>query len=96
MIATNSPRPFEIIVTKEEFKIGKKRELVDGVIDYNAAISRCHCKIVSQNGEFTIIDLNSVNGTYVNGRLMQVEKAYPIKNGDRVQLADSEFRVSIE
>ena len=96
LIATNASIPFEIVVTKDEFTIGKKQELVDGAITFNKMISRAHCKIVRQGEQFVIVDLASVNGTYVNGPRIQAGQPYPIKNGDLIRLANSEFQVIIE
>lgn len=96
LIATNASMPLEILVTKDEFTIGKKQELVDGAITFNKMISRSHCKIARQGEEFVIIDLGSANGTYVNGPRIQAGQPYPIKNGDLIRLANSEFQVSIE
>lgn len=95
LIATNAPVPFEIAITKDEFTLGKKQELVDGVISFNRMISRSHCKITRQGNQFAIIDLSSANGTYVNRVRLQPEQPCPIKNGDMVRLANSEFQVSI-
>lgn len=95
LIATNAPVPFEIAITKDEFTLGKKQEVVDGVISFNRMISRSHCKITRQGNQFAIVDLSSANGTYVNRVRLQPEQPCPIKNGDMVRLANSEFQVSI-
>jgi len=64
---------------------------VDGAIVFNKAISRVHCKISYVNKAYIITDLGSSNGTYVNSvRLLKGEQA-PIKAGDRIKLANSEF-----
>lgn len=96
LVAINAPVPFEIAITKDEFILGKKQGAVDGVISFNRMISRSHCKITRQGNQFAITDLNSANGTYVNRIHLQPEQPCPIKNGDMVRLANSEFQVSIE
>lgn len=95
LIATNAPVPFEITITRDEFTLGKKQELVDGVISFNRMISRSHCKVIRQGNQFAIIDMNSANGTYVNRVRLQPEQPCPIKNGDMIRLANSEFQVII-
>lgn len=95
LIAIDAPVAFEISVTKDEFIIGKKQELVDGVISFNRMISRTHCKIVRQGNQFSVIDLNSANGTYVNRVRLQPEQSCTIKDGDVIRLANSEFQVCI-
>ena len=93
LVAMNAPNRVEIIVNKNEFKLGKKAELVDGVIGFNKMISRLHCKIVKNGMQYSIIDLQSANGTYVNHVRLQPNQPCPIKNGDIVRLANSDFQI---
>lgn len=95
IIAMNAPTRIEITVTKDSFIIGKKAELCDGVIDFNKMISRSHCRINRKGNQYTITDLQSANGTYVNKIRLQPNQPYPINNGDIIRLANSDFQVSI-
>lgn len=95
IIAMNAPTRVEIEVTKDEFVIGKKPELCDGVIGFNRMISRSHCKISKRGNHFVITDLQSANGTYVNRVRLQPNQPHPINNGDVIRLANSDFQVSI-
>lgn len=95
IIAMNAPSRVEITVTKDEFVIGKKAELCDGVISFNKMISRSHCRINRRGNQYTITDLQSANGTYVNRVRLQPNQPHPIKNGDVIRLADSDFQVSM-
>lgn len=95
IIAMNAPSRVEITVTKDEFVIGKKAELCDGVIGFNKMISRSHCRINRRGNQYTITDLQSANGTYVNRVRLQPNQPHPIKNGDVIRLADSDFLVSM-
>ena len=94
-VAMNAPERVEFIINKDEFTIGKK-ETNDGIITFNKMISRNHCKITNRNGQYAICDLKSANGTYVNGRKLPPEQISPIKNGDIVRLANSDFQVIIQ
>lgn len=96
LVAVNTPVPFEIPVTKDEFILGKKREIVDGVISFNRMISRSHCKIIRQENQYAIVDLGSANGTYLNNVRLKANQSGFIKNGDRIRLADSDFQAIIE
>jgi len=59
-------------------------------------VSRRHAKITGPGGEWAIEDMGSTNGTYVNGRKLEVGKKYPIEANDIVALSKScEFRVEI-
>ncbi len=95
IIAMNAPTRIEITVTKDEFVIGKKADLCDGVIGFNKMISRSHCRINRIGSQYTITDLQSVNGTYVNKIKLQPNQPHPINNGDVIRLANSYFQVSI-
>jgi len=49
-------------------------------------VSRQHAIIVNMQDSFTIQDLESTNGTWVNGQRLQPGKAYPFSNGSQVRL----------
>ena len=93
LVACDAPYPFEISISENDVLIGKKADLVDKAIEYNGAISRRHCRIVKQNGNFFIMDEGSANGTFVNGNRVDMGQQIPIKSGDTIHLANSEFKV---
>lgn len=93
LIAMNAPTRIEIVITKNVFTIGKKAEIVDGVIGFNKMISRSHCKITKNGNVYFITDLQSANGTYVNHVRLQPNQPQTIKNGDVIRLANSDFQV---
>ena len=90
-----APTRVEIDITKDSFVIGKNASSVDGVISFNKMISRVHCRIDCRKGNYTITDLQSANGTYVNRVRLQPNQPQPIKNGDVIRLANSDFQVSL-
>lgn len=96
IVALNVPTRVEILITKDEFIIGKKAEIVDGVVSFNKMISRSHCKIIKSSNGFFVIDLQSANGTYVNRVKLQPNQAHEIINGDIIRLANSDFQVVIK
>jgi pSer/pThr/pTyr-binding forkhead associated (FHA) protein len=55
------------------------------VVIANPAVSRKHAQLVEEGGKFYIEDLNSVNGTFVNG--IKVTKKQ-LKNGDVVLIGE--------
>lgn len=95
MVALNAPTSVEIAITKDEFVIGKKGSAVDGVVSFNKMISRVHCKINKTGDQYIITDLQSANGTYINKKRIAPHQPYPIKDGDIVRLANSDFQVFI-
>ncbi|MCI3924745.1 FHA domain-containing protein [Paenibacillus sp. TRM 82003] len=95
LVAMDAPQPLELLVNKDEYVIGKSELEVDGVISFNNAISRFHCKLIRSNGSFLLEDLESLNGTYVNKVRLQPHAPVAVTNGDIVQLANSKFQVRI-
>ena len=47
-------------------------------------VSRTHCRIVASGPGISVNDLNSTNGTFVNGR--RLDAVTPLKAGDRLQV----------
>jgi pSer/pThr/pTyr-binding forkhead associated (FHA) protein len=61
----------------------------DFVVDA-ALVSRVHCRITAGATELEVVDLDSTNGTYVNGE--RVDRAH-LKSGDRLGVGKLEFTV---
>lgn len=95
LVAMRAPTRVEIKITKDRFVLGKKAGMVDGVISFNDKISRIHCRIDRQGNTYTVTDLQSSNGTYVNGKRLQAKQPYRIGNGDVIRMANSDFQVSV-
>ncbi len=93
LIALNVPNKVEIEITKDRFVIGKNPSLVDGPVSFNKMISRVHCRIDRSGENYTVTDLRSANGTYVNRVRLQPNQPHPIKNGDIIRMANSDFQV---
>lgn len=52
-------------------------------------ISREHVRIECENGEYYIEDVNSTNGTRVNGSRITGKGRFLLSDGDRIELADA-------
>ena len=57
------------------------RDQPDGIEIFKDSISRSHAQIVNQDGCFWVCDLNSTNGTSLNGR--RIDKQI-LRDGDRI------------
>jgi len=55
--------------------------------------SRVHCKIENRGGTFSITDLQSKNGTFVNGERIE---SRPLRDGDVIEVARSRLRLTLE
>ena len=58
-------------------------------------LSGMHARIEHSQGQWTVIDLESSNGTFVDGRRLTSGQAHPLHNGESVRMGASEFRVMI-
>lgn len=76
-----------IPLLRDQYILGRNPEC-DIVLESNA-VSRQHAKAVKTSAGYTIEDLNSRNGTYVNG--LRIEEATPLRNGDMVCMCDIEL-----
>jgi pSer/pThr/pTyr-binding forkhead associated (FHA) protein len=56
--------------------------------------SQIHLRIFSQGGSYYVEDMNSTNGTFLNGS--QLEGTAALQHHDRIQVGDTEFRFEIE
>ena len=88
-----------ITIDKPKFQIGKGRATAtpNDYIIPNAGISRAHALIErTENGAYHIIDLYSLNGTFVNGtRLISNEKRR-LNSGDTVIFANVQYTFRID
>ena len=53
----------------------------------DSGVSRCHARVLTHNGEVTLEDLRSSNGTYVNGH--RISGPVELGTGDEVQIGDT-------
>jgi hypothetical protein len=59
----------------------------------DATISARHCELVFSKGRLFVCDLQSSNGTMVNG--VPIQGNYPLEDGDRLTLGKTELRIRI-
>src|SRR5690606_36599118 len=64
--------------------IGRQEECVISVP--SAKVSRRHASVQRVLGRYTVTDLGSTNGTYLNGR--RLEKAEQLKDGDKIKVGE--------
>lgn len=74
--------------------IGRLAQQVDYVVK-SPRVGKMHAKFLCQNGQYYVIDINSKNGTYINGGGMRIDsnKPYQLHDKDRIMLADCEFTI---
>ena len=80
-----------IQINKAIFRIGKDMNSVDYVISDNPAISGSHIDFIIRGDQCYAMDLNSKNGTSINGRTIPVRYEIELEDGDRIRLANEDF-----
>lgn len=94
ILRSENPAYPNMAITGEQFLIGKKKDAVDGLIKARG-ISRLHGKISKEEGLYYLTDLNSTNGTFLNGGRLEVNEKARIRSGDTVGFADIKYVVDL-
>ena len=79
-----------IVLGKLPFYIGSLTEYVDYAI-HAEGVSRFHAKIECKEGQYYITDLNSTNGTIVNGCLLNAHEPEQLHTGDMIQFVQKNY-----
>ncbi|MCK4797716.1 MAG: FHA domain-containing protein, partial [Spirochaetes bacterium] len=78
------PAGKEFFIKKNIITLGRDKNN-DVAIIKNSFVSRKHCQINFRDNKYFVEDLNSQNGTYVNGEL--IEAPVELKNNDTITLS---------
>jgi ABC transport system ATP-binding/permease protein len=88
--AADAEIPFTFRILPGNIKTMGRAGRADFVVDAGM-VSRFHCRLTAGIAELEVLDLDSTNGTYVNG--MRVERA-SLKDGDRLGIGRVELTIS--
>ena len=83
---------FECTVSDEGVVVGRSGKAGLAVAD--ASLSREHARLFREGGGWFVLDLNSHNGTLLNGQ--RVERGGPLRGGDKIELGGTLLRVLAE
>lgn len=86
------PAIVEIDLTKGYATVGRLDKAGHGQSDYNfdssfTFISRRHFRVEQSQDGWRIIDLESANGTFLNGQALAPNIPYPLNSGDRIMIS---------
>jgi pSer/pThr/pTyr-binding forkhead associated (FHA) protein len=71
--------------------VGTSPDFADILID-DRSVSRMHARISEdRSGNPLLTDLNSTNGTWINGIRLQPEESVPVGKGDVIRFGEAEF-----
>ena len=79
----------EIAINKESMSIG--RDLKADIKIRDTSVSKRHAVLFLKGDEVYIKDLNSANGTYVNGEKILPNKEIALKNGDKIEIGKNQY-----
>jgi len=80
-----------VMIRQWPFRIGRMAEQVDYCVR-NPAVGRIHAELTKGSQGYCITDMNTRNGTFINGIRIEPNMEHPLKNGDRIMLANEEFQ----
>lgn len=83
---------FQFCMEEEEFSIGRGTDS-NGRLQVSMKVSRRHCLITKINGNYFVQDLDSTNGTYVNGTQIPPYELMELEHNDVLCVGDVELRV---
>jgi len=81
----------QIYISNNIFLIGKDPSKTDYAIIDNKAVSRVHVELRIIADRFFIKDLDSTNGTFINGERIEADVPEEIYDGDEIMIADETF-----
>lgn len=85
----------KISLNKPVFHVGNERGYSDYLVSDNRAISHSHASFIIRDGAYFVVDTNSRNHTFVNGKMIQSNVETEISHGDIVRLANEDFEFKI-
>ncbi len=84
----------DYMLGQDEVNVGSSVRDNDLVVK-SAIVSRHHAKIHYIKGKYYLEDLNSTNGTYINGHMIIRYKKYELRHMDRIYFANIPYRVLV-
>ena len=86
LIVRRGPQPNQIYeLNKDIITLG--RDITNDIVINDPEVSRHHCRLTRGGGGYTLEDLGSTNGTFVNGQ--RLTGARPLGGGDVVGLGET-------
>src|SRR6266851_2059510 len=87
LVSTDAANPREYVLDQPTISVGSHRS--NDIVLGAETVSRRHAMLTRELGRFTLSDLGSTNGTFVNGRRIQSPVA--LKRGDNVRFGSIKF-----
>ncbi len=86
LVVRQGPNPGQIYeLKKAEVAIG--RDITNDIVINDAEVSRKHARLILEGGRYTMEDLNSTNGTYIDGQ--RLIGPHLMASGETVMFGDN-------
>lgn len=86
LIVRRGPQPNQIYeLSKDVISIG--RDITNDIVVNDPEVSRHHCRLTRGSSGYTLEDLGSTNGSFVNGQ--RISSARPLNSGDLIGLGET-------
>ncbi len=89
LVMLSDDKPVKTVQIERRVRIGRQGD--NDLVVNDPGVSRHHAEVINNNGNCTLHDLGSTNGTYVNGSSIT---EHALREGDRISLGSTvvEFR----
>ena len=94
LITYEENKKMSIPIVKNRFVLGR----LDGQVDHlikSDLVGRIHAEITIKYGKHFLNDLNSRNGTFLNGQKLQSNKDYELSSKDKLIFGDKQYEFII-
>ena len=90
-LVSREPGELATIYLEQDITVIGKLETAADVVISIPTVSRIHAKIRKRDGEYYLTDLNSRNGTSVNGQMLNTGEDYLLKDEDDVDFSQARY-----
>lgn len=90
-LVSREPGEFAPVYLEQEMTVIGKLEQASDVVIALPTVSRVHARIRKEGDEYYLADLNSRNGTSVNGRMLEAGEEYLLQDEDQVDFAQARY-----
>ena len=80
----------DFLISTDNFKIGSEGTKNNAIL-HSKAVSHHHAKITKENDEYLLWDMNSTNGTFVNGKECYYKQPVRLSIMDKIRFADVSY-----
>lgn len=92
MLVSEDTQHSAIRINKSNVILGRHKKSVDALLK-DPSIGKYHAEIVCDEEKYYVRDLNSLNGTYLNGKKVSSYETKEINIGDRISFASINYKV---